>query len=286
MDTVLSDTSPGSANYYSAGSSGMLGNDRYGDCVFAADGHAVQQQTFFGQGAMTTVDTSQVLAGYSAVTGFSAGPPVVNDNGAMIADGLGYLLKTGMSGVRIAAYGSVDPAAIGKVKTAVAQFGAVSIGFNFPSSAMSQFNAGMPWDVVANDGGIDGGHCVLVTGYDSTYLYVFTWGAVQKMTYSFWAKYVDEAWPLVSQSWVNTASGLDPEGVDIAALGAQYTAVTGQPSPFPAVVPPPPPPPPVPADADHAFAAVAAPWARQTRTRPDLVELQHAIRVWLVAKSL
>lgn len=284
LDRALSDSAaPSSADYYTGASFGMLGNDAYGDCVFAGDGHIVEQQTFFGQGTETTVSTAQALAGYSAVTGFSAGPPVKNDNGAQVADGLKYLQKTGMAGVTIAAYGQVSVNSIAKVQLAVAEFGAVSIGMNFPNVAMEQFNNGDPWDVVANDGGIEGGHCVIVVGYDATYLYVVTWGAIQKMTYAFWNKYVQEAWPVISKAWVSAATSLTPDGVNLAVLGAEYTAVTGQPSPFPA---PAPTPAPVAQTPDQIFASVAGPWAAKTRTRPDLVQLKTAINSWLQAKGL
>jgi hypothetical protein len=44
-------------------------------------------------------------------------------------------------------------------------------------------------------------------------------------------------------------------------------------------------PPPV-ADPDLALDAVLGPWARQTRTRPDLVQVQQAIVAWEAAKNL
>src|SRR2546430_10990929 len=60
--------------------------------------------------------------------------------------------------------------------------------------SMDQFNAGQPWDVVADDGGIDGGHAVALVGYDPDAWYVLTWGRVQKVTRAWFAKYVEEAW--------------------------------------------------------------------------------------------
>jgi hypothetical protein len=40
---------------------------------------------------------------------------------------------------------------------------------------MGQFDRGEPWDVVPDDGGIDGSHYVDLAGYDPSYLYVVTW---------------------------------------------------------------------------------------------------------------
>lgn len=233
-------TPPASVNFYSSiGGGGMLGNDQYGDCVFAANGHIVEQQTALGQGKEVTVTTAQALAEYSKVTGFNPDDPST-DNGAMIQDGLNDLRKSGLNGHKIAAFAQINVTDMNTVKNAVSEFGVVDIGFNVPASAMSQFDAGQPWDVVANDGGIEGGHCVIVCGYDDKYLYVYTWNAVQKMTYAFWNKYVDEAWAPVSQDWVNSSTGLDPDKVNLAELGAQYAALfPGQPNPFPNPAPPP-----------------------------------------------
>lgn len=290
MDDALDGAAaPAQAYYYTIPSIGMLGNDEYGDCVFAGDGHIVEQQTAIGQTKETTVTTAQALAAYTAVTGFNPKDPNT-DQGALISDGLAYLRKTGLAGVKIAAYGQVAVGSMDKIKLAVAEFGAVSIGLNFPNSAMDQFNNSQPWDVVPDDGGIDGGHCVIVCGYDATYLYVYTWGAIQKVTYAFWAKYVEEAWPVVTQVWVNTTTGLDPEGVDLGVLGSEFTAVTGQPSPFPDVPTPPAPTPP--GDPDGALAvvletanALGQRWVDQ-RHSGYVTKVAKAGVAWLAAKGL
>jgi hypothetical protein len=243
----LKATPPDAVNFYSSiGGGGMLGNDQYGDCVFAANGHIVEQQTALGQGKEVPVTTQQALAEYSKVTGFDPNDPST-DNGAMVQDGLNDLRKSGLAGHKIAAFAEISVSDMNTVKNAVAEFGVVDIGFNVPASAMNQFNAGQPWDVVSHDGGIEGGHCVIVCGYDSKYLYVYTWNAVQKMTYAFWNKYVEEAWAPISQDWVNASTGLDPDKVDMSDLGAQFVALfPGQPNPFPNPSPVPPTPPPNP----------------------------------------
>src|SRR6185437_645652 len=77
----LKATPPASVDFYNAiGGGGMLGNDQYGDCVFAANGHTVEQQTALGQGKEVTVTTAQALAEYSKVTGFNPNDPNT-DNG-------------------------------------------------------------------------------------------------------------------------------------------------------------------------------------------------------------
>ena len=68
-------TPPATVDYSGFGPVGMLGNDTVGDCVFAADGHIVEQATFFGQGSEYVVSTEQALAAYSQVTGYNPADP-------------------------------------------------------------------------------------------------------------------------------------------------------------------------------------------------------------------
>jgi hypothetical protein len=244
---------PLAADYYSIVDSwGMLGNDTCGDCVFAANGHIVEQQTAIGQGTEARVSASQVLTEYARAAGFSPDDPST-DNGATIQDGLNDLRKNGLATRKIAAFAELAPVDMTTVKLAVADLGAVDAGVNFPASAMTQFDNGEPWDVVTDDGGILGGHCVLLVGYDPDYLYVVTWGRVQKVTYQWWSKYTEETWAIVDQDWVSQSTGKDTQGIDLSSLGEEFSMVTGQPNPFPAPapVPPAPQPGPVPPPPPH-----------------------------------
>lgn len=249
---LRAEAAPAAVNFYGMPTIGMHLNDTWGDCTVATDANIVQQQTFYGQGAEVTVSDDEVLKGYEA-SGFdpNAGQPGQNptDQGWQVPDALGYLKNTGMAGHKIAAYGEVPVADTGKMRVAVAEFGCLSVGVMLPNIAVHQFDQGQPWDVVADDGGTDGGHCVLVAGYDADYLYVYTWSKVHKATWAWWAKYGMEAWAPISADWISATTGKDPEGVDKTVLGSEFEVVTGQ-NPFPAPSPAPPspaPPQPTPA---------------------------------------
>ena len=276
---------PATVDYSGFVPNDVLGNDQYGDCVYAADGHITVQQTFFGQGAAYVVSEQQALAAYSQMAGFNPADPNT-DQGDTLQNGLDYMRKYGFGGHKIAAFAALDINNMDDIKLAVAEFGAVDLALDFPASAMQQFNAGKPWDVVSNDGGIEGGHCVLLVGYTDAYLYVATWGKIQKVSYAFFNKYFVEAWALISEDWVNAATGKDPEGVDKYDFGAQFAALTNQPNPFPAPDPTPvpdptPTPDPGPDHADIALAAVAHTlrWVYPKR-------LKNALAKWLKAKNL
>lgn len=174
---------------------GMLGNDQYGCCVWAGAAH----ETILWNkeaGHIVGFSTAGVLSDYSAVTGFNPNDPNT-DQGTDMQVAASYRRKTGVKDAhgerhKVAAYLAIKTGDSTELKQAIYLFSNVGIGIQFPRSAMSQFNAGKPWTVVSGSP-IDGGHYVPAVGYDSKYVYVVTWGRVQKMSWGFFKKYCDEA---------------------------------------------------------------------------------------------
>jgi hypothetical protein len=214
----------------------MYGNDRLGDCVLAGIGHHEQQISLLGQGIEVRVSLADVIGGYSAVTGYDPDDPST-DQGTYVQDAMSWWRKTGIAGHQIIAYASIDPADLTLVKQCINLFGAVGIGFNFPASAMSQFNRGEPWQVVTG-APIEGGHYVMTGAYDPNYLDSITWAARQRMTPAFWRKYVDEVWVVIDDEMVSKLSQLS-RGADLAAFAADFTGLTGETVPLPEPVDPP-----------------------------------------------
>jgi len=200
----------------------MMANDTVGDCTCAAIGHMVMLFTAH-TGTMVTPTDADVLAVYSAVTGYTPSDPST-DQGAAITDILAYWQSTGIAGHKILGWVKIglDPAAL---QQAMYLFGAVDMGFNVPQSAMDQVNAGQDWDVVTPDGGIVGGHSVPLFGYGSKGYDCTTWGANQKLTTAFADAYMDEAYAVVTQDWIDAASGLAPNQFNLAALQADLKAI-------------------------------------------------------------
>lgn len=265
-------------------------NDQIGDCTCAAVGHIIEAATAYGQGTTVEISDKDVLKAYEAVGGYVPGDPST-DNGAVMQDVLSYWRKTGVGGHKILAFAEVDVTNLNEVYAALYLFGHVYIGVNFPQSAMDQFDAGKPWTVVARDGGIIGGHAVDLGWRDGAALEVITWGRVQGLDEAWWHKYVEEAWIAITPEWVN-AAGSSPEGIDVAALNAAYTELTGQagpfpvqPTPVPTPTPQPPAPTPGPDPADLVLAAGVTRWANQ-RHYGAAKHVALAIRQWLHAKGL
>ena len=91
-----------------------------------------------------------------------------------------------------------------------------------PDSAQQQFNVGgqSTWSVV-NGSPIDGGHCIVGVGFNAEGVQIVTWGQVVTATWAWIAKYVDEAYAIVSNQYVEHGGG--PK-LDLAALKADLAA--------------------------------------------------------------
>ena len=173
---------------------------------------------------MVTPSLADVIAVYSAVTGYVPGDPST-DNGAAITDVLAYWQSHGIASHTILGWAAVplDPASI---DLATYIFGAVDIGFNVPAYALTETNWGWPWDLAPEgDGTIVGGHSVPVFGYGRRGFDVTTWGANQKMGRPFAATFMDEAYAVVTDDWVNASTGMAPNLLNRTALLADLAAM-------------------------------------------------------------
>lgn len=227
---------------------GMLGNDQYGDCVWAGAAHETMLWTAEA-GSFTAFSDKGVLSDYSAVTGFTPTDPN-SDQGTDMEEAAKYRRKTGVIDGKskrhlvdaylelpgVSARGANSPALISSIAWSSYVFGALGIGIEFPNSAMDQFNAGEPWSVVKGSP-IEGGHYIPLVGRRANGNFVVvTWGALQEVTPEFLLAYVDEAVAYVSIE--SLKSGKTLEGFDIAALEASLSALGGS-TPFPSPTPQP-----------------------------------------------
>lgn len=205
---------------------GMMGNDTMGLCTDAGYYHGKQVWTKNASGIMVTEPTSNVIQLYSETTGWKIadggeGP------GANEQDVLSYLIKTGapmgpagQDRHKLTAFFEVDPAKQMDVQYEINACGVVYIGFNVPAFLM----AGPPpafWDLQpGRNVAIIGGHCVILGGYDWQGVYLISWGKKYKMSWEFFAAYVDEVYPLVDEYFV-TANGTTPGGLTIPEWKAE-----------------------------------------------------------------
>lgn len=207
------------------GSWGLMDNDQIGDCTCAAAGHLIMEWTATAQSKMVTPTDQQIVAAYSAITGYNP-KTGANDNGAQEIDVLNYWKQQGIAGRKITAYMALEPANHTHVMDAVWIFGGCYIGLALPKSAQAQTSNKKVWSVPASgtsgDGapGSWGGHAVPVVAYDARSLTVVTWGALQTMTWGFWVAYCDEAYAILSPDFLETKGGkiVAPVGFDLQQL--------------------------------------------------------------------
>jgi hypothetical protein len=202
---------------------GMMENDQIGDCTCAAAGHLLMLWTANAGDEFVPTD-QQIVAAYSAVTGYNPATGA-NDNGAQEIDVLNYWRQTGIANHKIGAYMALEPSNHGHILDSVYIFQGCYIGLQLPKSAQAQTENHQPWSVppggAVGDGkaGSWGGHAVPVVAYDQRSLTVVTWGALQTMTWGFWAAYCEEAYAILSLDYL-TGAKKTPNGFDLQQLQA------------------------------------------------------------------
>lgn len=201
---------------------GVLGNDKFSDCVWAGAAHETTLWTRASGRVSAQFSTSGVLSDYSAATGFDG--TSATDTGTDAQEAASYRRKIGVVDVagqrhRIMAYMSLRRGDWDQLMLAAWLFGAVGVGVDYPRTAQRQFDAGKPWTVVQQDSAILGGHYVPVVGRNSAGMaLVVTWGRLHAMTREFYERYNDETIAYFSPEYVNI-NNLSPEGFDAEALG-------------------------------------------------------------------
>ena len=206
----------------------MLGNDAYGDCVFAGAAH--EEMLWHREGGLDLppFDTTAVLENYTEVTGFNPNDPST-DKGTDVVKAAEYRKNTGLLDAagnrhKVDAFASIQAGHVDHALVAAYLFGAIGIGINVPDTAMDQFQAGEPWDVVPH-ANIEGGHYVPLVGRNASgNLLVVTWGKIQQMTPAFFQRFCDEVCAYINLDFLK--SNVSPEGYNLAQLEEDLTFLT------------------------------------------------------------
>lgn len=205
-----------------------FGNDRYGDCVFASEGHAIVTHERASSQHELPLNDEQILVAYSLVTGFRREDPST-DNGAYEIDGLNNWRQRGLGVERdyshhmLKAFAAVEWTNHEQVKLAHYVFGGVKVCAGLPLAAQDQD----VWDVSEGaraEWGSWGGHSMYSFAYDEEGLEVWTWGRPQKMTWAWVDKYVDESYALITEDYFRRA-GKTPQGFDADKLDQMLRAL-------------------------------------------------------------
>lgn len=197
----------------------MDGNDRLGDCTIAAAAHMVQLWSAMTRLSEVVFPEQLVESVYMQLTGG-------HDTGLACLDVLNFWRQNGIGGQHILAFASVAPKNRLDVKLALDLFGGSYLGVQLPISAQLQTGPGKTWRSGRGKTaapGSWGGHCVPIVAYDGLGVSVVTWGFVQKMTWAFVSRYVDECWALLPQDFMQRGNPVS--GFDFAALQADLAQI-------------------------------------------------------------
>jgi hypothetical protein len=200
----------------------MYANDRIGDCTTAAAAHMIEAWTAAGRGQPVELSEGAVLDAFEHV---KRTDPFTGEEGAIELEVLRYWRANGIGMHRIGAYARIAVHDQRLVRTASWLFGGLYIGLQMPLTAHAQ----PVWDWTGSLAGPArpgswGGHAVDVVRYDKNGLTVVTWGRLQELTWSFWDRYCDEAYCILSDDFLQKGSA--PNGFDLAALQADLALVT------------------------------------------------------------
>ncbi len=204
----------------------VLGNDRIGNCAFAAQAHLVQCFAN-ANGKTTLIGRSAVDSAYSRVTGYNPADPAT-DRGTVLLDALSDWRKIGLDGHKIAAYVRVEPNRR-ELEAAINLCGGVYVGAALPIAAQKQ----TVWDIAPAGEhdrtftpGTWGGHAFGAVSYSRTGLVGITWGKLKVLTWEWAFSYIDEIYAPISTDWIADDAEGAPNGFDLERLRADLALAT------------------------------------------------------------
>jgi hypothetical protein len=211
---------------------GMMLNDTLGDCTCAAFYHALQVWSFNCGAPIDTEPDNDVKVLYEKACGYkpSEGGEGPGGNEQKV---LTYILKKGAPAgahgtpvKKIDAFVEVAVSNLDNVKRTISDCGVCYIGFNVPQYIMPQGKPPLAvWNTEPHaDNAIVGGHAVVLAGYNAQGARVISWGQYYTMTWSFFEKFVDEAYAIADPEWISK-KGTTPGGLTLAQLEAAMKAL-------------------------------------------------------------
>jgi hypothetical protein len=219
----------------------MYLNDKIGDCGPAACGHAVGQNSLMSTGTEIIFTDDQVRAFYFGITGGA-------DSGVDMETMFSYWLRNPLGGESILAYAALRQGDTDQLEAAQFIFeGAVINGAALPGRVVpDDINIDwttIPWTGTSGVPNPNNGHAFSQPGYVARGgpYFVTTWGDNRpRMDKSFYVKYVDAPFVVLTRSIINKATQRSGNNFDSAALLSYVTELTGvvpEPVPTPGPTP-------------------------------------------------
>lgn len=254
------------------------GNDQYGDCGPVSVANQRLLTTTYLTASPQTVTQTDIFDLYRRSGNPTFDPTThAGDDGVDMQTMCEALMAGGVGGVKPLCFAKVNAGNEGELRAAIAIFGSILLGVDLEEAQQS----GSVWDYKPSAEW--GGHAICSGRYNQTAgrMGVVTWGSVVDMTDAFLSHQLSEAWVVVWPEHLGTVAFW--EGIDVATLAADYTALTGKAFPIPVPTPAPASTPTT--NADETFAAVLRPWVATRHSGANKVAAK-AAKIWLAAKGL
>lgn len=203
----------------------MWHNDAIGDCTIASlAGMIMRWSSLHGTPVVLTDD--DVIATYSAITGYDPADPNTDQGGNML-DVLRYVRAHGIAGHTIGGFCSVNHRDREEVEIAIQVFGGLYVGASLPLTAQRHGAWHGPVDLTGDSApGSWGGHALSSAKYDHGGLTFITWGGHQVADWPWADAYVDECYGIISEDWVSGKVPA-PNGLDIERVRAALASLGG-----------------------------------------------------------
>lgn len=206
-----------------AGMKAIYDNDILGCCTISGVLHNIVAMTA-NAGDLVIPTNADALAGYEQFDGYVDGDPST-DQGGTLLNVAQCMVKTGIAGVKAAAFIEINPQIPVHVKYALQLLGPTqNFGISLPQAWMTIAQNAQPgetlvWDYVPSaDNTIIGGHDVACIDFDEHGNYwCDSWGFKVRMTHTGFAHFVTEISALVFPEFI-TKSGKTPSGLDLDQL--------------------------------------------------------------------
>ena len=150
---------------------GMDGNDQWGDCGVAAVAHAFQAAAADTHETETFPSADEVVSYYMQYTGDQ-------DSGVILSQFLAYVRQHGFYGHTVPAYAPVTIHDVPTLQFVIDAYDFAYVGITVTQGMMDAAEGPGPWTwtLESLQGPEVGGHCIILCGYDSMWLYGITWG--------------------------------------------------------------------------------------------------------------
>jgi hypothetical protein len=227
----------------------IMGNDQYGDCVFASANH-VQGVVTGNAGALVQATLAQILGQYSAVTGFNPNDPST-DQGTDEVTALNWFCANGFAnGVKPLGWVYVDAANAEEVKQAIYLFEHMIFCAGLPDAWVNPMPSGDGFTWGSGTPNPSNGHSFMSFGFDAN-AKIDTWALFGSLTFPGMAATCTTptgggAYCLLTPEMITKGQTKSPAGVAWSDLISDFDAMGGHvplvapPTPAPAPAPPPP----------------------------------------------